>query len=156
MFSNLKVKLALFFLLIIIFSISVINLQKKENSSIKFKLITSTHTDLPWEFSSVNSTLEIKIGEVTNVEYIVKNLSDKKTSGIAAFSYYPKELKPYMVKIDCFCYDTHTLEPGEKRKFVLTMMIDPKVTKDSKTKSLEEGIMQFIFFESENFKQKNS
>ena len=38
----------------------------------------------------------------------------------------------------------------------LAMMIDPKVTKDSKTKSLEEGIMQFIFFESENFKQKNS
>ena len=93
---------------------------------------------------------------MTNVEYIVKNLGDKKTSGIAAFSYYPKELKPYMIKIDCFCYDTHILEPGEKRKFVLTMMIDPKVTKDSKTKLLEEGIMQFIFFESENFKQKNS
>ena len=156
MFSNLKVKLGLFFLLIIIFSISVINLQKKENSSIRFKLITSTHTDLPWEFSSANPTLEIKIGEVTNVEYIVKNLSDKKTSGIATFSYYPKELKSYMIKIDCFCYDTHTLEPGEKRKFVLTMMIDPKVTKDSKTKSLEEAIMQFVFFESENYKQKNS
>ena len=156
MFSNLKAKLGLFFLLIIIFSISLINLQKKENSSIRFKLITSTHTDLAWEFSSANSTLEIKIGEVTNVEYIVKNLGDKKTSGIATFSYYPKELKPYMIKIDCFCYDTHTLEPGEKRKFVLTMMIDPKVTKDSKTKSLEKGIMQFIFFESENFKQKNS
>ena len=156
MFSNLKVKLGLFFLLIIIFSIGVINLQKKENSSIRFKLITSTHTDLPWEFSSANSTLEIKIGEVTNVEYIVKNLGDKKTSGIATFSYYPNELKPYMIKIDCFCYDTHILEPGEKRKFVLTMMIDPKVTKDSKTKSLEEGIMQFIFFESENFKQQNS
>ena len=156
MFSNLKVKLGLFFLLIIILSISVVTLQKEENLSIKFKLITSTHTDLPWEFSSANSTLEIKIGEVTNVEYIVKNLGDKKTSGIATFSYYPKELKPYVVKIDCFCYDTHTLEPGEKRKFVLTMMIDPKVTKDSKTKSLEEGIMQFIFFESENFKQKNS
>ena len=156
MFSNLKVKLGLFFLLIIIFSISVINLQKKENSSIRFKLITSTHTDLPWKFSSANSTLEIKIGEVTNVEYIVKNLSDKKTSGIATFSYYPKELKPYMIKIDCFCYDTHTLEPEEKRKFVLTMMIDPKVTKDSKTKSLEEAIMQFVFFESENYKQKNS
>ena len=156
MFSNLKVKLGLFFLLILIFSISVINLQKKENSSIRFKLITSTHTDLPWKFSSANSPLEIKIGEVTNVEYIVKNLSDKKTSGIATFSYYPKELKPYMIKIDCFCYDTHILEPGEKRKFVLTMMIDPKVTKDSKTKSLEEAIMQFVFFESENFKQKNS
>ena len=156
MFSNLKVKLRLFFLLIIIFSISVINLQKKENSSIRFKLITSTHTDLPWKFSSDNSPLEIKIGEVTNVEYIVKNLSDKKTSGIATFSYYPKELKPYMIKIDCFCYDTHTLEPEEKRKFVLTMMIDPKVTKDSKTKLLEEAIMQFVFFESENYKQKNS
>ena len=156
MFSNLKVRIGLFFLLIIILSIGVVTLQKEENSSIKFKLITSTHTDLPWEFSSADSTLEIKIGEVTNVEYIVKNLSDKKTSGIAAFSYYPNELKPHMIKIDCFCYDTHTLEPGEKRKFVLTMMIDPKVTKDSKTKSLDKGIIQFIFFESENFKQKNS
>ena len=156
MFSNVKVKLTLFFLLIIIFSISVITLQKKENSSIKFKLITSTHTDLPWEFSSVNSTLEIKIGEVTNVEYIVKNLSDKKTSGIAAFSYYPNELKPHMIKIDCFCYDTHTLEPGEKRKFVLTMMIDPKVTKDSKTKSMKEFTIQFTFFDYKEYKENKS
>ena len=156
MFSNVKVKLTLFFLLIIIFSISVITLQKKENSSIKFKLITSTHTDLPWEFSSVNSTLEIKIGEVTNVEYIVKNLSDKKTSGIATFSYYPKELNSYMIKIDCFCYDTHILEPGEKRKFVLTMMIDPKVTKDSKTKENKEFTIQFTFFDYKEYKELES
>tara|TARA_B110001454_G_scaffold72521_1_gene70338 strand:- start:1041 stop:1511 length:471 start_codon:yes stop_codon:yes gene_type:complete len=155
MFSNLKIKLVLFFLFMLIISISLIAIQKKENTFIKFKLITSTHTDLPWEFSSANSTLEIKIGEVTNIEYIVKNLGDKKTSGIASFSYYPKELNSYMIKIDCFCYDIHILEAGEKRKFVLTMTIDPKVTKDSKTKSLEEGIIQFIFFESENFKQEN-
>lgn len=34
------------------------------------------------------------------------------------------------------------------------MMIDPKVTKDSKTNSVDEAIMQFIFFDSKNFKKK--
>ena len=96
------------------------------------------------------------IGEVTNIEYLVKNLSDKKTSGIASFSHYPKELDRYISKMQCFCHETKTLNAGEEEKYILTMMIDPKVTKDSKTKSIKEAIMQFIFFDSKNYKENNS
>ena len=71
-------------ILIIIFScvvLFILNNKKEITSnydSINFKLITSTHTNIPWDFKAVNSSIEIKIGEVTNIKYIVKNLSDKK------------------------------------------------------------------------------
>tara|TARA_B100000965_G_C19572756_1_gene749898 strand:- start:154 stop:624 length:471 start_codon:yes stop_codon:yes gene_type:complete len=156
MFKKLKHKVFLIFIIsLIIFFVTILDLQQKDITSIKFKLITSTHKDLPWQFNTQNSSLKIKIGEVTNIEYTIKNLSNKKTSGIASFAFYPKELKTYITKIDCFCYEKQILNAGESRKFILTVMIDPEVTKDSKTNSLDEGIMQFIFFDTNNFKNIN-
>jgi len=157
MIKNLKYKIGIIFVLnLIIFLIIFLFLQKKNILFIKFNLITKTHTDLPWKFTPINPPLKIKIGELTNIEYSVKNLSSKDTSGIASFALYPKELKPYIIKIDCFCYDIQKIKAGETKKFVLSMMIDPKVTKDSKTNSIDEAIMQFIFFDSKNFKKKES
>ena len=103
-------------LLIVIFSFVILlifNNNRKsalEFYSIKFKLITSIHNDLPWVFKPVNSSVEIKVGEVINIEYIVRNLSSEKTSGIANFAYYPRELETYISKIQCFCYEVQTLE----------------------------------------------
>ena len=157
MITNLKQKIGIIFVLNLILLLTIfLFLQKKDIQFIKFNLITKTHTDLPWEFTAINPPLKIKIGELTNIEYNVRNLSNIDTSGTASFALYPKELKPYIIKIDCFCYDIQKIKAGETKKFVLTMMIDPKVTKDSKTKSLDEAIMQFIFFDSKNFKKKES
>ena len=148
--------------LIIIFSLVVLltfanNKKKSENfKEIKFKLITSTHTSLPWEFKPIKESMKVKIGEVVNIEYFVKNLSDQTTFGIASFAYYPKELDTYIIKIQCFCYDVKTLNAGEENKYTLTMMIDPAVTKNSKTKVIEEAIMQFIFFDSKEFRESKS
>ena len=149
-------------ILIVVFSFIVLliyNNNRKsalEFYSIKFKLITSTHSSLPWVFKPVNSSIEIKVGEIMNVEYIVKNLSSERTSGMASFAYHPKELAIYINKIKCFCNEVQTLEAGEEEKYTLTMMIDPKVTKDIKTKSIKEAIMQFTFFDSKNYKSNKS
>ena len=157
MIKNIKYKIGIIFVLnLIIFLIIFLFLQKKDILFIKLNLITKTHTDLPWKFIPINPPLKIKIGELTNIEYSVKNLSSKDTSGTASFAVYPKQLKSYIIKIDCFCYDIQKIKAGETKKFVLTIMIDPEVTKDSKTNSIDEAIMQFVFFDSKNFKKKES
>ena len=54
-----------FFVILLIF-----NNNKKRSldlNKINFKLIATTHTSLPWEFKPVNSSVDIKIGEVTNI-----------------------------------------------------------------------------------------
>ena len=78
----------------------------------------------------------------------------KETTGIATFAYFPKQFGNYISKINCFCYDAQTLKPNEKDKFILVLLIDPEVTKDSKTKDIKEATIQFTFFDYKNYKEK--
>ena len=147
------------FVLLIAFSFVAIKIfQKKqnialENHFINVRLITSVHPSLPWKFSAKEPNIKIKPGEVKTIEYIVENPSNETTFGIATFQYHPKELGNYFTKLNCFCFDKQTLKAGENNKYSLVILIDPKVTKDSKTKDIKEVIMQFTFFDYEEFKK---
>ena len=138
-----KLILVFSFLLIIIFVISLFFFQQNgENSqTIKAKLITSVHKDFPFEFETEEANVLIVPGEVKTINYTVKNLSKKSINGMATFQVYPSELKDFMTKLNCFCYEEQTLKGGEKEKYSLVLLVDPKVTKNVK-----EAIIQFVFF----------
>jgi len=85
-----------------------------------------------------------------------ENFGDKKTTGIATFVYFPNQFGTYISKINCFCYDAQTLKPKQKSKFILVLLIDPEVTKDSKTKSIKEVTIQFTFFDYGEYKDNQS
>ena len=138
-------KLALFlsFFLIILFAISIFFYKQNSGNgqSIKAKLITSVHKDLPFKFESEEKNILIVPGEVTTINYTVKNLSKKSMTGMATFQVYPSELKDFMTKMNCFCYEEQTLKSGEKERYSLVLLVDPKVTKN-----IKEAIIQFVFF----------
>ncbi len=138
-----KLILLLSFLLIIIFAISIFLSQKnnKGGQVIKIKLITSVHKDLPFEFETEERNVLIVPGEVKTINYTVKNLSKKSMNGMATFQVYPTELKDFMTKLNCFCYEEQTLKGGEKERYSLVLLVDPKVTKN-----IKEAIIQFVFF----------
>ena len=138
-----KLILVFSFLLIIIFVISLFFFQQNgENSqTIKAKLITSVHKDLPFEFETEEANVLIVPGEVKTINYTVKNLSKKSINGMATFQVYPSELKDFMTKLNCFCYEEQTLKGGVKEKYSLVLLVDPKVTKN-----IKEAIIQFVFF----------
>ena len=138
-----KLILVFSFLLIIIFVISLFFFQQNSENSqtIKAKLITSVHKDLPFEFETEEANVLIVPGEVKTINYTVKNLSKKSINGMATFQVYPSELKDFMTKLNCFCYEEQTLKGGEKEKYSLVLLVDPKVTKN-----IKEAIIQFVFF----------
>ena len=111
---------------------------------------------MPWKFLAKETNVKIKPGEVKTIEYIVENLGEKITSGVATFQYYPKEFGNYLTKLNCFCFDKQTLKPGENNKYSLVILIDPKVTKDNRTKEIKEVIMQFTFFDYNEFKKNQT
>ncbi len=123
---------------------------------ISINLLTSVHPKLSWNFKPVKPKIKVKPGEVITVEYIVENYGNKKTTGIATFAYFPNQLGNYISKINCFCYDAQTLQPKEKNKFTLILLVDPEVTKDSKTKTIKEATIQFTFFDFKEYKEKKS
>ena len=138
-----KLILVFSFLLIVIFAISLFFFQQngRNTQTIKAKLITSVHKDLPFEFETEEANVLIVPGEVKTINYTVKNLSKKSINGMATFQVYPSELKDFMTKLNCFCYEEQTLKGGEKEKYSLVLLVDPKVTKNVK-----EAIIQFVFF----------
>ena len=155
------------FNLILIFSILLalifyffINISQKEKEltlePISINLLTSVHPKLSWHFQPTKPQIFVKPGEVVTIEYEVENLSDNSNTGIATFSYFPSEFGNYVNKINCFCYDAQNMKPKEKNKFVLVLLIDPKVTKDSKTKDLKKATIQFTFFDFKDYKEKKS
>jgi len=137
-----KIIFILSFLAIVII-VSVLFLLNKTNNNqrISAKLITSVHKDLPLEFKTDKNLIILKPGEVKTINYYVRNLSEKKITGMATFQVYPPELKDYMTKMNCFCYEEQTFKVGKKEKYALVLLVDPNVTKN-----IKEAIIQFIFF----------
>ncbi len=159
--KNLKFYFFLFFLIIlVIFFYFFINKLQKDtqitSEPISINLLTSVHPSLSWSFKPVKSKVIVKPGEITVIEYIVENLGDINTTGIATFAYFPNQFGNYVSKINCFCYDAQTLKPKQKDKFTLVLLIDPEVTKDSKTKDVKEATIQFTFFDYKEYKKNES
>jgi len=163
-FSNkkyLKLFLILFLLIILALLINIfINKLGKDKAKaeepIIINLLTSVHPNLPWRFEALNQKIVVKPGDVKTIEYIVENLSNKKNTGIATFAYFPNQFGSYIRKLNCFCYDAQSLKPNQQDKFLLVLLIDPEVTKDSKTKNIKEVTIQFSFFNYKEFKENNT
>ena len=156
-----RIYLLLFFLLIFIFIFYYFKNEHEKNKKISslpvvVNLLTNVHPNLSWSFKPLKSKLLIKPGEVTSIEYEVKNLDTKESTGIATFQYFPKEFGAYINKINCFCYDAKTLKAKEIDKYVVVMFIDPEATKNNKTKNVKEITIQFTFFDYTEYKKNES
>jgi len=159
--KRIKLFSILFFLIILVFffSINKYNKAKDEASAsepIIINLLTSTHPNLPWKFKALKQKVKVKPGEVISIEYLVENLGNKDSTGIATFAYFPKEFGNYISKLNCFCYDAQTLKSEEKDVFTVVLMVDSEVTKDSKTKNIKEVTIQFTFFDYKDYKENKS
>ena len=142
-----------------IFNIVVNNLEKNKvnaNEPIVINLITSVHPSLPWNFKTIDKKIIVMPGDVTTIEYIVENTKNTETTGIATFAYFPKHIGSYIRKLNCFCYDAQTLKPKQQDTYSVVILIDPEVTKDSKTKNIKEVTIQFTFFNYKEYEENKS
>ena len=142
----LKNKKLIFILISIITLITALSFLFFENGrnitqQIPTKLITSVHKDLPLKFESDQTNIILQAGEVQTINYSVENLGNKSVSAMATFQVYPPELKDFMTKMNCFCYEKQTIKAGAKEKYALVLLVDPNVTKN-----IKEAIIQFVYF----------
>ena len=150
-----KIYLAGFFLLLIIISIfAAIIFEKttKDNNQkiITLNLDTKVEENLSWNFSTINNSMKVKIGQLYKIDFNVENYGSSKSSGKAIYDVNPKLLKKYFVEIDCFCYKKQTLLPGEKSTYSITFYIDPKMISDSRFNDMKNMSISYTFLDSKN------
>jgi cytochrome c oxidase assembly protein subunit 11 len=96
----------------------------------------------PWEFKPAKRSLQVHPGEMTTVEYEFRNVQNRTMKAQAIPSYAPMQASPYFNKLECFCFSEWTLAPGERKRWPVVFVIDPKLPKDVTTITLS-----YTFFE---------
>ena len=126
------------------------------NKDYKIRFDTNSNGALDWKFYPEKNTISLKPGEVHTVKFFVENESNQPTSGSATFNVSPSPFGIYLNKIGCFCFEKQTLNPGQKRNFVLTFFLDPKVVDDNKTNNISDVTLSFTFFSSDYYKKDSA
>ena len=96
----------------------------------------------PWDFKPEKRSMQVHPGQMATVMYEFQNMQNRKMSAQAIPSYAPQQASPYFNKVECFCFNQYTLEPGEKKAWPVVFVIDPKLSKDVTTITLS-----YTFFE---------
>ena len=99
---------------------------------------------LPWQFRALTPVVGVHPGELKQVMFEIVNATDRPLTGQAIPSYGPQEAAQYFRKLECFCFSTQTLQPGERRQMPVVFVVDPALPRDIATITLS-----YTFFEVE-------
>ncbi|HEY0954223.1 MAG TPA: cytochrome c oxidase assembly protein [Roseateles sp.] len=96
----------------------------------------------PWDFKPAVRHMKVHPGELSQVMYEFRNKQDRTMAAQAIPSYAPMQASAHFNKLECFCFNEYTLQPGESKQWPVVFVIDPKLPKDVKTITLS-----YTFFE---------
>jgi cytochrome c oxidase assembly protein subunit 11 len=119
----------------------VVNTQVDASRTVRLELDGNLR-NLPWQFHPKQPVVDVHPGELKQVVYEVVNTTDRPVTGQAVPSYAPQLAANYFRKLECFCFTTQTLAPGERREMPVVLVLDPKLPADVNVVTLS-----YTFFE---------
>jgi cytochrome c oxidase assembly protein subunit 11 len=111
---------------------------------------TNVAPGLNWRFLPEVAEVSSKVGETQTVFFKVQNAGSAASAGVATFNVQPGVAGAYFVKIQCFCYNEQTLQPGETIEVPVVFYIDPAVQKDETLRDLRSITLSYTYFASKN------
>jgi len=58
----------------------------------------------------------------------------------------PPTVGAYFEKINCFCFTTQTMQPGETRDMAVVFYVDPKLADDSEQDRVSRITLSYTFY----------
>jgi len=113
-----------------------------EQRLVTVEFLATVNSDLPWEFGPVVKKVKVHPGEVTEVKYFARNMTDNPITGQAVPSLAPGQAARFFNKTECFCFTQQTLGPREAREMPLRFVVDPDLPAEVRTVSLSYTFYQ--------------
>jgi len=117
--------------------------------SVTVRFDASTAGGMAWEFAPVANTMELRVGETGLAFYEATNPTDRPITGTASYNVTPLSIGAYFTKIDCFCFQEQTLQPGETVRTHVTFYVDPEMVRDFQTEGVHTITFSYTFCETE-------
>jgi cytochrome c oxidase assembly protein subunit 11 len=112
----------------------------------RIRFNADVNQDIPWVFKPVQRELTVRVGETTLALYRAENRSGRTVSGTATFNVTPLKAGPYFDKIDCFCFTSQTLGPGETADMPVSFFVDPAIADDRNLDEVRTITLSYTFF----------
>jgi cytochrome c oxidase assembly protein subunit 11 len=101
---------------------------------------------LPWRFEPEVGSVNVRLGEVVTVNYLVINQAARDITASAAYNVTPLHLGAYFQKINCFCFTEQQLKAGEKREMAVVFYVDPALVNDADGAGVDTMTLSYTFF----------
>ena len=101
---------------------------------------------LPWRFAPERTSIEVRLGEVVTVDYMVINEAARETVGVATYNVTPLNVGAYFQKINCFCFTEQRLKAGEKRELAVVFYVDPAMARDADGAEVNTITLSYSFY----------
>ena len=125
--------------------------RKDLNRTVTVQFTTTLNQNMAWEFRTMTRTMELHPGEIKQVKFYARNKTGKTVVAQAVPSLAPAQAVKYFTKMECFCFNQQTFNPGEAKEMPLVFVVDPDLPKNVNTITLG-----YTFFDTEkNAKLEN-
>lgn len=118
--------------------------RKDLSRTVTVQFTTTLNQNMAWEFKTMTRTMELHPGEIKQVKFYARNKTDKTVVAQAVPSLAPAQAVKYFTKMECFCFNQQTFNPGEAKEMPLVFVVDPDLPKDVNTITLG-----YTFFDTE-------
>jgi cytochrome c oxidase assembly protein subunit 11 len=102
--------------------------------------------DLPWAFHPLQRSVTVRPGEDRLVFYEAVNRGSEPVVGTAVFNVTPHKVGAYFNKLQCFCFEQQTLEPGERIEMGVSFFVDPAILDDPDARDVQQMVLSYTFF----------
>lgn len=123
-----------------------VHAQKTSDRVVTVRFDANVAPGLPWSFIAEAPAVDVRVGETTTVSYRVTNTSDRATTGMATFNVQPAQTGAYFVKVQCFCFTEHVLQPGETLEAPVVFYIDPEIEANGELRGVQSITLSYTYF----------
>jgi cytochrome c oxidase assembly protein subunit 11 len=120
-----------------------------KNRLVKVNFITNTNGGMSWDFWSEKNGVRVHPGQLKEVNFYVKNTTNRRMIGQAVPSVVPTSATDYFHKTECFCFNHQLLEPGEEMEMPMRFIVDSDLPANVQSISLSYALFDVTGFASE-------
>ena len=123
------------------------------DDTVLIRFDTNVRGGLPMTFRAEQVTQRVRIGETGLAFFDVTNTSAQPIHATAAYNVVPERAGPYFQKLQCFCFEGQTLQPGQTMKFPVQYFVAPEMATDRESRGVEEITLSYTFYPTRGFDQ---
>jgi cytochrome c oxidase assembly protein subunit 11 len=102
--------------------------------------------NIAWRFKPEVASETVSIGERDMAFFRATNTTTRPLTGTATFNVTPAQAGKYFTKIQCFCFNEQTLQPGETQRMPVIFYVDPKILDDPDARDVATITLSYTFY----------